>query len=86
MHITIEFDCDSEAFTKDPNLDPAHPTTVESQRILHYLAQKLERWIPHILLDGHEGYSSMTMPIDDEDGNCIGSITLSDGNPVDPSL
>jgi hypothetical protein len=85
MHITIKFDCDSEAFSKDPNLDPKS-TTVESQRILHYLAQKLERWIPHIMLDGHEGYSSMTMPITDAQHKTIGTITISDGNPVDPEL
>ena len=85
MHITIEFDCDSEAFSKGPNLDPKS-TTVESQRILHYLAQKLDRWMPGVMLDDHEGYSSMTAAIDDENGNTIGTITLSDGNPIDPRL
>ena len=85
MHITIEFDCDSEAFSKGPNLDPKS-TTVESQRILHYLAQQLERWMPSVMLDAHEGYSSMTAPVSDDKGNTIGTVTLSDGNPIDPEL
>lgn len=85
MHITIEFDCDSAAFSKGPNLDPKS-TTVESQRILHHLAQQLERWLPSVMLDDHEGYSSMTAPVSDDKGDTIGTITLSDGNPVDPKL
>ena len=85
MHITIEFDCDSEAFSKGPNLD-TKATTVESPRILHYLAQQLERWMPSVMLDDHEGYSSMTAPVSDDKGNTIGTVTLSDGNPIDPEL
>lgn len=85
MHITIEFDCDSAAFRKGPNLDPPTAAT-ESERILHHLATKIPLWLPSVMLDDHEGYSSMTAPIADAKGAPIGTITLSDGNPIDPEL
>lgn len=85
MHITIGFSCDSKAFSKGPNLD-SQAAALEGQRILHHLALKLDRWIPSVMLDDHEGYSSATMPITDANGETVGIVTLSDGNPVDPEL
>lgn len=85
MRISIEFNCDTAAFDKGPNLDP--PTAIaESQRILRILAQKFERWIPGVMLDDHEGHSALTGPITDSNGNTVGTFKLSDGNPVDPEL
>jgi len=81
MHIKIDFDCDTAAF---------NPGTLahvdETQRILRHMADKIERWLPSVMLDDHEGYGSMTMAITDKKGETIGTITLSDGNPTDPEL